>query len=141
VSFVAVILYVASQRVFIFVSVYFVIDTVRKLLDTPSYISFLLLTLSLSIRSRRRIGGVNITFHACLTSALHVGEWSASCSESFSTHRMGDKVGPGAGLDAVVKRIIPVLAGNQTPVVQPVDARFAYSHSGSFRVSLSFRNL
>jgi len=28
---------VASQRVFIGVSVYFVIDSVRKLLDTPSY--------------------------------------------------------------------------------------------------------
>jgi len=29
---------VASQRVFIAVSIYFVIDSVRKLLDTPSYI-------------------------------------------------------------------------------------------------------
>jgi hypothetical protein len=29
---------VASQRVFIVVSVYFVIDSVWKLLDTPSYI-------------------------------------------------------------------------------------------------------
>jgi hypothetical protein len=28
---------VASQRVFIVVSVYFVADSVRKLLDTPSY--------------------------------------------------------------------------------------------------------
>jgi hypothetical protein len=28
---------VASQRVFIVVVVYFVIDSVRKLLDTPSY--------------------------------------------------------------------------------------------------------
>jgi hypothetical protein len=31
--------YVASQRVFIVVSVYFVADSVRKLLDTPSYIT------------------------------------------------------------------------------------------------------
>jgi hypothetical protein len=38
VSFVAIILCVASQGVFIVVSVYFVIDSVRKLLDTPSYI-------------------------------------------------------------------------------------------------------
>jgi hypothetical protein len=30
---------VASQRVFIFVVVYFVMDSVRKLLDTPSYLS------------------------------------------------------------------------------------------------------
>jgi len=37
VSFAAVTLCVASQRVFIVVVVYFVIDTVRKLLATPSY--------------------------------------------------------------------------------------------------------
>jgi hypothetical protein len=36
VSFAAITLCVASQRVFIVV-VYFVIDCVRKLLDTPSY--------------------------------------------------------------------------------------------------------
>jgi hypothetical protein len=36
VSFAAITLCVASQRVFIVV-VYFVIDSVRKLLDTPSY--------------------------------------------------------------------------------------------------------
>jgi hypothetical protein len=34
VSFAAITLCVTSQRVFIFVSVYFVIDAVRKLLDT-----------------------------------------------------------------------------------------------------------
>jgi hypothetical protein len=39
VSFAAIILYVASQRVFIIVIVYFVIESVRKLLDTPSYIN------------------------------------------------------------------------------------------------------
>jgi hypothetical protein len=37
VSFVAITLCVASQQVFVVVSVYFVIDSVRKLLDTPSY--------------------------------------------------------------------------------------------------------
>jgi hypothetical protein len=37
VSFSAIALCVVSQRVFIFV-VYFVIDSVRKLLDTPSYV-------------------------------------------------------------------------------------------------------
>jgi hypothetical protein len=37
VTFAAITLCVASQRVFIVVSVYFVIDSVRKLLDTPSY--------------------------------------------------------------------------------------------------------
>jgi hypothetical protein len=37
VSFAAITLCVASQQVFIVVSVYFVMDSVRKLLDTPSY--------------------------------------------------------------------------------------------------------
>jgi hypothetical protein len=38
VSFAAITLLVASQRVFIVVSVYFFIDSVRKLLDRPSYV-------------------------------------------------------------------------------------------------------
>jgi hypothetical protein len=38
----AITLCVASQRVFIVVSVHFVIDSVRKLLDTPSYIAKIL---------------------------------------------------------------------------------------------------
>jgi hypothetical protein len=37
VSFAAIALCVASQRVFIVVSVYFIVDLVRKRLDTPSY--------------------------------------------------------------------------------------------------------
>jgi len=37
VSFAAITLCVASQREFIVALVYFVIDSVRKLLDTPSY--------------------------------------------------------------------------------------------------------
>jgi hypothetical protein len=37
VSFAAITLCVAFQRVFIVAVVYFVIDSVRKLLDTPSY--------------------------------------------------------------------------------------------------------
>jgi hypothetical protein len=36
VSFAAITLCVASQRVFIIIVVYFVIDSVRKLSDTPS---------------------------------------------------------------------------------------------------------
>jgi len=39
VSFEALIVYVASERVFVIVVVYFLIDPVRKLLDTPSYAS------------------------------------------------------------------------------------------------------
>jgi hypothetical protein len=42
VGFAAITLCVASQQVFIVVVVYFVIDSVRKLLDTPSYIEILL---------------------------------------------------------------------------------------------------
>jgi hypothetical protein len=41
-SFATITLYVASQRVFVVVSVYFVIDPVRKLLDTHPYSSFAL---------------------------------------------------------------------------------------------------
>jgi hypothetical protein len=37
VSFAAITLCVASQRVFIVVSAYFVFDSIRKLLDTRSY--------------------------------------------------------------------------------------------------------
>jgi hypothetical protein len=37
VSFAAIILCVASQRVFIIVLACFVIDSIRKLLDTPAY--------------------------------------------------------------------------------------------------------
>jgi hypothetical protein len=37
VSFAAITLCVASQGVFIVVSIYFIIDSVWKLLDTPSY--------------------------------------------------------------------------------------------------------
>jgi len=36
VSFAAIILFIASERVFIVVRVYFVIDSVQNLLDTPS---------------------------------------------------------------------------------------------------------
>jgi hypothetical protein len=36
VSFAAITLCVTSQRVFVVVNVYFVIDSVRKLLDTPN---------------------------------------------------------------------------------------------------------
>jgi hypothetical protein len=38
VSFATITLYVASERALIVVSVYFIIDSVRKLLVTPSYV-------------------------------------------------------------------------------------------------------
>jgi hypothetical protein len=40
VSFAAITLCVASQRVFVVVNVYFVIDSVRELLDTPLYVMY-----------------------------------------------------------------------------------------------------
>jgi hypothetical protein len=40
VSFATITLCIASQQVFLVVSIYFVIDLVRKLLDTPSYSAF-----------------------------------------------------------------------------------------------------
>jgi len=49
VSFAAIILRVASQRVSIVVSVYFVTDSVRKLLDTPSYITTVIFKLCFNI--------------------------------------------------------------------------------------------
>jgi hypothetical protein len=54
VSFAAITLCVASQRVFIVVSVYFVIDSVRKLLDTRSYFCFSLPILQLVVHSCER---------------------------------------------------------------------------------------
>jgi hypothetical protein len=61
VSFAAITLRIASQRVFIIVVVvvvvYFVIDSVRKLLDTPSYVLFQRkLGSSVSIGTRLRAG-------------------------------------------------------------------------------------
>jgi hypothetical protein len=46
VSFAAITLCVASERVFIVVSVYFVTDSVRKLMDKPAYIIFFVLKVS-----------------------------------------------------------------------------------------------
>jgi hypothetical protein len=111
VSFAAITLYVASQRVFVVVRLYFIIDSVQKLLDTPSYSST----------------------HS-LTSALDGGEWSASRPGRFTTrerdpgtHWIGGWVGPRAGLNAVVKRKIPSPyreSNPDYPIVQPVTSRY-----------------
>jgi hypothetical protein len=47
VSFAAITFSVASQRVFVVVLVYFVINSVRKHLDTPSYVIKVKVNLSL----------------------------------------------------------------------------------------------
>jgi hypothetical protein len=50
VSFAAITLCVASQLVFIDVSIYFVIDSVRKILDTPSYTDLLSAVTNLMVK-------------------------------------------------------------------------------------------
>jgi hypothetical protein len=59
VSFAAITLCVASQRVFIVVSTYFVMDSVRKLLDTPSYASRLVLFLIAECFKRQGIAALH----------------------------------------------------------------------------------
>jgi hypothetical protein len=66
--------------------------------------------------------GMEVQLHACFTSALDGGEWSASRPGRFtprerasSTHWIGGWVGPRAGLDAVVKRKILSLCRDSKP--------------------------
>jgi hypothetical protein len=68
--------------------------------------------------------GVEVKPHAFLTSALDGGEWSASCPGRFipwerapATNWIGDRVGPRAGLDAMVKRRE---SNHDRPILQPV---------------------
>jgi len=58
--------------------------------------------------------GVEVYLHAFLTSALDLGEWSASRPGRFTprerapgTHWIGGWVGSGAGVDTMVKTKIP----------------------------------
>jgi hypothetical protein len=60
VSFAAIILCVASQRVFVVV-VYFVIDSVQKLLDTPSHVFYLFTFVSASTDRSKRTTKNNVT--------------------------------------------------------------------------------
>jgi hypothetical protein len=85
VSFTAIPLCVASQRVFIIV-VYFVIDSVRKLLDTPSYNSLLVQSSSAKscrfLDTRAWLGSVMAYVRA-------VVPWGHPCSRSFTdAHRL-----------------------------------------------------
>jgi hypothetical protein len=61
-------------------------------------------------------GGVEMYFHAFLTSALGIGDWSASHTSRFtlgkrtsSTHCVGGWVGPRAGLNVASEGKSPVL--------------------------------
>jgi hypothetical protein len=113
VSFATITLCVTSQRVFI---VNFVIDSVRKLLDTPSYLHNIkgkvvpVLFLNWASRHESVLGEWKYSSTRSLTSALDGGEWSASWSGCFTprerapgTHWIRGWVGPRAVLDAVVK--------------------------------------
>jgi hypothetical protein len=71
VNFAAITLCVVSQRVFIVV-VYFVIDSIRKLLDTPLYLLLNYAPCHEAVWSNGRIP------HAFLTSPIRGGGWSAS---------------------------------------------------------------
>jgi hypothetical protein len=55
--------------------------------------------------------GVEVHFHAFLTSALDGGEWSASRADRFTPRKetLVPNVGSRASLDAVVKRKIPTI--------------------------------
>jgi hypothetical protein len=108
VSFAAITVCIASQRVILKVSVYFVIDPVRKRLDTPSYFSQFFICYVLQFCA---IAALN-EHHAM--KALDGGEWSASRPCRFiprerapRTHWIGGWVGPRACLDRVVERKIP----------------------------------
>jgi len=75
VSFAAIILCVAFQRVFIVDVIYFVIDSVRKLLDTHSQVNISSITCrkylyALKNYVMKTYGGVKIKLHMFLTSAL-----------------------------------------------------------------------
>jgi hypothetical protein len=79
-----------------------------------------------------RSGSISVT-HS-LTSALDGGEWSASLPGRFTPrerapgiHWIGGWAGPGAVLDAVVKRKIPGPrreSNPRTPIVQSVTQRY-----------------
>jgi hypothetical protein len=73
-------------------------------------------------------------FTHSLSSALHGGEWSASCPGRFTrrertsgVHWIGGWVGPKAVLYALVKRKIPSPrreSNPRTPIIQPIAQRY-----------------
>jgi hypothetical protein len=74
-------------------------------------------------------GGIAPPF---LISSLDGGQWSASLPGRFTpgqtapgTQRIGGRVGPRLGLEAVEKRKALSPAGNLTPAVQPVARHYA----------------
>jgi hypothetical protein len=77
-----------------------------------------------------------------LTPALDGGKWSDSRSGRFiprekvpGTHWTGVWVGPRAGLDAVVKRRIPIPRRDSPPIIQPVSRDLIVSLSLSLSLA------
>jgi hypothetical protein len=64
VSFAIITLYVASEQVFIVASVYFVIDSVRQLLDTPSYMYWKLSDTDLTVTTWQSVSSPSIELNA-----------------------------------------------------------------------------
>jgi hypothetical protein len=90
--------------------------------------------LELSTTPWRRMGQWRYSFTHSLTSALDVGEWSASRHGRFTprerapcTHWIGGWVGLRAVLDAAVKRKIPSPrreSNPRNPIVHPIAQRY-----------------
>jgi hypothetical protein len=100
VSFAAITLCVASQRVFIVVSVYFVIDSVRKLLVTHSYEE------------------VAVWFHSFLNLGTWVGgRFCASTALPPRTERPLPSAAIGCGK---YEDLFPALVGGRIPVGRSV---------------------
>jgi hypothetical protein len=118
VSFVAITLCVASQRVFIFVSVYFVIDGVRKLLDTPSTAAA---TTKMNLNmfqfplqfTRVRVSYFTIDGHSVSPSVhLDIEAWGCS-QENCKSHDSSVGIALGYGLDHRGSRVrFPAGSGN-----------------------------
>jgi hypothetical protein len=77
-----------------------------------------------------------------LTSALHVGEWSASCPDRFNprvrapgTHLIAGWVGLRTGLYMVVKRTFPATAGLELPIIQPVAQHYTTELSRRIKIT------
>jgi hypothetical protein len=110
VSFAGITLFVASQRVFIFVSLYFFIDSVRKLLVTPLYGEW---KYSSGCSKSRRFVEASGQLHAPATLPM--------VEIPPGTHLLGGWLGSRIGLNVVtIQREIPIPAGPRIIVFSSV---------------------
>jgi hypothetical protein len=77
VSFAAIALCVTSQRLFIVVSIYFIIDSVRKLLDTHSYVHGALLGFEVLSESHSWTLTI-LEGYACRTNSMEQSPWETN---------------------------------------------------------------